>query len=214
MPTGYTQMIINGEVRTPKDFLHLCLRNFGVCVCMKDEGFKVEEDYTPKIMEFYQKDVDYHKERLQSAEERMQKILKMTDEELYQQYVKENSKTKKYNEEALQEAQRINTIFDQFTEKIKNWECSPEYENIKNFALDQLKMSKEDEEYHQQKLDEIGDLSRETFETVKEKYRNGIIDDAKWDIDYHTKEMENAESRMAEVVSFYHFFKQEIEKLK
>ena len=214
MPTGYTQMIIDGKVKSPKDFLHLCLRNFGVCICMRDDEFKVEEDYTPKIMEFYQHDVDYHKKNLQSAEEQMEKIQKLTDDELYQMYTTQYDKDKQYYEEAIKRDTEHNAKFDQFSEAIKNWECSPEYNNIKAFALDQLKISKENVDYWEEELSKIGDLSREEFESRKDEYRQKLIDNTKWDIDYHTKEMKSAESKMAEVVSFYHFFKQELENLK
>ena len=214
MPTGYTQMIIDGKVKTPKEFLHLCLRNFGVCVCMRDDEFKVEEDYTPKIMEFYQQDVDYHKKKLKSAEEQMEKIQQLTDDELYQKFLSYMTEKKEYNEEAIKRDTSLNAKYDQFSEAIKNWECSPEYNNIKAFALDQLKISKENMDYYEKELAKIGDLSREGFESRKEEYRNSLLDSAKWNIDYHTKEMKSAESRMAEVVSFYHFFKQELEKIK
>ena len=213
MPTGYTQMIIDGKVKTPKEFLHLCLRNFGVCVCMRDDEFKVEEDYTPKIMEFYQNDVDYHKKHLKSAEEQMEGILKLTDEELYQKFLVNMKEKKEYNEEAIKRDSALNAKFDQFSEAIKNWECSPEYNNIKEFALNQLNISKENMDYHEKELAKVGDLSREGFESRKDDYRQRLIDNTQWDIDYHTKEMKSAESRMAEVVSFYHFFKQELEKL-
>ena len=44
MATGYTQQIINGGVKTPKEFLHLCLRNFGVCYSMRDEPLNSQRD--------------------------------------------------------------------------------------------------------------------------------------------------------------------------
>lgn len=206
-------MIIDGKVKTPKEFLHLCLRNFGVCVCMKDDEFKVEEDYTPKIMEFYQSDVDYHKKHLKSAEEQMEKILKLTDEELYQKFLANMKEKKEYNEEAIQRDTALNAKFDRFYEAIDKWECSHEYNNIKAFALNQLNISKENMDYYEKELAKVGDLSREGFESRKSDYRQKLIDNAQWNIDYHTKEMKSAESRMAEVVSFYHFFKQELEKL-
>ena len=214
MPTGYTQMIIDEKVKTPKEFLHLCLRNFGICVCMRDEEFKVEEDYTPKIMEFYQHGVDYHKKNLQSAEERLKQIQQLTDDELYQKFLANMMEKKEYNEEVIKRETALNAKFDQFSEAIKNWECSPEYNNIKEFALDQLKISKENMDYYEEELAKVGDLSREGFESRKDGYRQKLIDNAQWDIDYHTKEMKSAESKMAEAVSFYHFFKQELEKLK
>lgn len=214
MPTGYTQMIIDGKVKSPKDFLHLCLRNFGVCVCMRDDEFKVEEDYTPKIMKFTQQAVDYHKNALQSAEEHLKQIQQLTEDQLYQKYVKENTKSRKYYEERLKEAHNINEKYNNFSIAIGKWECSPEYENIKNFALDQLRISYDSTEYLEEQLAKIGDLSRESFQKKKEEYLNKLIDDAKWSINYHKDEMEKAISSQTEMVSFYHFFKQELEKLE
>lgn len=37
MPTGYTAYIKDGDITTGKDFLRLCLRNFGVAINMRDE---------------------------------------------------------------------------------------------------------------------------------------------------------------------------------
>ena len=214
MPTGYTQMIIDGKVKSPKDFLHLCLRNFGVCVCMRDESLDAQEDYSKKIFDFYQHDVDYHKNALKSAEEELKRIMQLTDDELYQKYVGEKSDTKKYCEEGLKNANEINAKYAQFSESIKNWDCSPEYENIKNFALDQLKISEMDTDYYEEQLAEIGDLSRESFQEKKEEYLNKLKKHVEWEIGYHQDEMEKAISRQTEMVSFYHFFKQELEKIK
>jgi hypothetical protein len=214
MPTGYTQMIIDGKVKSPKDFLHLCLRNFGVCLCMRDDEFKVEEDYTPKIMKFTQQSIDYHKNALQSAEEHLKQIQQLTEDQLYQKYVKENTKSREYYEEKLKEAHSINEKYNNFSIAIGKWDCSPEYENIKNFALEQLRISYDSTEYLEEQLAKIGDLSRESFQKKKDEYLNKLIDDAKWTINYHKDEMEKAISSQTEMVSFYHFFKQELEKLE
>ena len=64
MPTGYTAFIENGKVKTAKQFLHLCLRAFGICVRMRDDSLEVEDDYTPKIIDGYQKDIEYHQKYL------------------------------------------------------------------------------------------------------------------------------------------------------
>jgi hypothetical protein len=88
------------------------------------------------------------------------------------------------------------------------------YENIKNFALEQLRISYDSTEYLEEQLAKIGDLSRESFQKKKDEYLNKLIDDAKWTINYHKDEMEKAISSQTEMVSFYHFFKQELEKLE
>ena len=214
MLTGYTEKIISGEVQTPKDFLHLCLRAFGVCVNFKDEPLNTDEDYSKKILDSYQKQIDYHQKFLKSAEEQMKKIQGMTDDELYEKYVKEKSEEKKECEDAIGKYDSINAKYDDFAEKIKTWECSPEYENVKNFALEQLRISKENTQYWEEKLSSIGDLSREHFEEKKEEYLKNLKEGVQWEIDYHQGQIEEITSSQSKAINFYHFFKQEIEKLK
>lgn len=213
MPTGFTKKIINGEVQTPKDFLHLCLRGFGILSCISEQDLTVDKDYTSAIMKRTQSSIDYHKKFLDDAKERLKQIQEMSDDELYQKYVKEKSKTKKDCEDIIREHESINAKYADFAEKIKNWECSPEYESVKNFALEQISISKENTEYWEEELANIGDLSREDFEQKKDEYREKLLDCANWDVQYHQKEMENAISEQTRRINYYHFFKQEIEKL-
>lgn len=213
MPTGFTEKIINGEVQTPKDFLHLCLRAFGILSCISEQDLTVDKDYTSAIMKHTQSSIDYHKKFLDDAKERLKQIQEMSDDELYQKYVQEKSKTKKDCEDIIREREIINAKYADFAEKIKNWECSPEYESVKNFALEQISISKENTEYWEEELAKIGDLSREDFEKKKEEYREKLLDCANWDVQYHQKEMENAINEQTRRINYYHFFKQEIEKL-
>ena len=214
MPTGYTQMIIDGEVKTPKDFLHLCLRNFGILYFLGDKPLDVREDYTQDIMKSTQANIDYHKKLMEEARERLKQIQEMSDDDLHQKYVQEKSSYKKSCEDIIRENEGINAKYADFAEKIRNWECSSDYESVKNFALDQLNISKESTRYWEEELAKIGDLSREDFEQRKEKYRMKLIECTNWDVQYHQKEMENAISEQTRRINYYHFFKQELEKLK
>jgi len=214
MPTGYTQMIIDGEVKTPKDFLHLCLRNFGILYFLGDKPMDVRGDYTQDIMKSTQVNIDYHKKLMEEAQERLKRIQEMSDDDLYQKYVQEKSAYKKSCEDIIRENEGINAKYADFAEKIRNWECSSDYESVKNFALDQLNISKESTRYWEEELAKIGDLSREDFEQRKEEYKKKLLDCANWDVQYHQKEMENAISEQTRRINYYHFFKQELEKLK
>lgn len=214
MPTGYTQMIIDGEVKTPKDFLHLCLRNFGILYFLGDKPLDVREDYTQDIMKSTQASIDYHKKFLDEAKDRLKQIQEMSDDDLYQKYVQEKSKTKKEYEDIIRNNEGINAKYADFAEKIRNWECSPEYESVKNFALEQLNISKESVDHWEEELAKIGDLSREDFDQKKEEYKASLVVSANWDVQYHQKEMENAISDQTKRINYYHFFKQELEKLK
>lgn len=214
MPTGYTQMIIDGEVKTPKDFLHLCLRNFGILYSLSDKPMDVREDYTQDIMKSTQANIDYHKKLMEDAQERLKQIQEMSDDDLHQKYVQEKSSDKKSCEDLIRENEGINAKYADFAEKIRNWECSSDYESVKNFAIEQLNISKESTRYWEEELAKIGDLSREDFEQKKDEYREKLIESANWDVQYHQKEMENAISEQTRRINYYHFFKQELEKLK
>ncbi len=82
MPTGYTSFIENGKVRTAKQFLHLCLRAFGVCINMRDDSLEVKDDYTKDLLKGFQEDIDYHKKRLKIAEKKLSEIKSISEEEL------------------------------------------------------------------------------------------------------------------------------------
>lgn len=214
MPTGFTEKIINGEVQTPKDFLHLCLRGFGILSCICDQDLTVDKDYTSAIMKHTQSAIDYHKKFLEDAKEKLKQYQEMSDDDLYQKYVQEKSKTKKDCEDVIREHESINAKYADFAERIKNWECSPEYESVKNFALDQLRISKESIDYWEDELAKVGDLSREDFEQKKDEYRDKLIDCANWDVQYHQNELRDAISEQTRRINYYHFFKQELETLK
>lgn len=214
MPTGYTQMIIDGKVKSPKDFLHLCLRGFGILYSLSDKPLDVREDYSQDIMKSTQADIDYHKKLMEDAQERLNQIREMSDDDLYQKYVQEKSSYKKSCEDLIRKNEGINAKYADFTEKIRNWECSSDYESVKNFALEQLNISNESTRYWEEELAKIGDLSREDFDQKKDEYKASLVVSANWDLQYHQKEMEEAISEQTRKINYYHFFKQELEKLK
>lgn len=214
MPTGYTQKILDGEVKTAKDFLHLCLRDFGVLYCLRDEPMRLKDDYSEDIIKDGEKTAGYYKEMLQLSKKTLAEVQLMSDDELYERYLKEYQNMKSWMETKLTGSKKNNEVYNSFIEKIQSWECSAEYESIKSFAIDQLTKSKEVLDYYEEKLSEVGDLSRENFELKKESYKANLIKGLQWDIDYFSTELEKAENRMNERLTFYKNFKNELEKLK
>ena len=153
MPTtGYTQQIIDGTVKTPKEFLHLCLRNFGVCASMRDESLNLQGDYTEYIKKYYQDSMGYHTKALENAKREYEKITNLSDDNLYEMYVKRFSDNRDYYQKRTDEAKKQNAQYQSFYDAIKNWDCSEEFSNIKNFALDQIDISKDDEDYYADEL--------------------------------------------------------------
>lgn len=214
MPTGYTSFIENGKVKSAKQFLHLCLRAFGVCTDMRDSSLEVKDDYTKDILKGSQQYIDYHKELLERAEQRLSEIKSLSEEELRERYIKETK-------ERIKDLQRCQTVefskygdYLRIRESIKDWDCDPEFQKVKDFALDQIDISIPDDSYYEEKLAEIGAPTNEGFQERKEQYLQKLIDDAQWDVNYHREEMENAVRRRDEKIRYYNGFKKELNKLK
>ena len=257
MPTGYTQQIIDGTVKTPKEFLHLCLRNFGVCVSMRDMPFDSQGDYTPYIKKFYQDSMDYHAKALENAKAEYERVINLSDDDFYEMYVERFSHNREYYQDTidyhakalenakaeyervinlsdddfykmyverfshnrenyqkrLDEIMNHNAQYQSFYDAIKNWDCSEEFNNIKKFALDQIDISKEDEDYYADELSKKMLTKEEFISGGKNEYEEDLLKNAISDISYHQKELDTEIKTMNNVLAFYESFRKEIEKL-
>lgn len=213
MPTGYTQQIIDGTVKTPKEFLHLCLRDFGICISMRDEPLNLQEDYTEHIKKYYQDSIDYHNKVLENAKKEYERIINLSDDDLYEMYVKKFTDNRDYYQKRTDEAKKQNAKYQVFYDAIKNWDCSEEFRNIKKFALKQIDISKEDEDYYKDELSKKMPTKEEFISNDKSKYKEDLLRCAKSNINYHQEELDNATKRMNDALAFYERFKKEIEKL-
>ena len=213
MTTGYTQQIIDGTVKTPKEFLHLCLRNFGICVSMRDESLNLQGDYTEYIKKFYQDSMGYHTKALENAKAEYERVNNLSDDDFYEMYVKNFSDNREYYQKRTDEAKKQNSKFQSFYDAIKNWDCSEEFSNIKKFALNQIDVSKEDEDYYKDELSKKMLTKEEFISNGKSEYEKDLLEKAKWDIDYHQKQLDNITNNMNNALAFYERFKKEIEKL-
>jgi hypothetical protein len=214
MPTGYTSFIEDGKVKTAKQFLHLCLRAFGVCINMRDDSLKLTDDYTEDISKGYQEDINYHKKQLTSAEKKLSEIQSMTEEELCKKYIKDTSDNVQHYLKEEDKRSQNNKKYLEIRNDIENWDCNPEFQGIKDFAINQIDISMDKSDYYQKAIEKYGEPTREGFQKNKEEYLKKLIDDAKWDVDYHTEELEKAIDRKEKNLKFYNEFKEELNKLK
>lgn len=211
MLTGYTQRIIDGTVKTPKEFLHLCLRNFGICIGMRNEPLNPQTDYTENIRKWYQDSIDYHAKALENAKKEYERISNLSDDDLYGMYVKKFTDSRNYCQKGLDEAIALNAKYQQFYDAIKAWDCSEEFNNIKDFALNQIDISRDSEDFYKEQLSrEV--LTKEEF-ISDNKYKEDLLKSSKWNIDYHQEQLDASIKRMNDALAFYEGFKKEIEKL-
>ena len=141
MPTGYTSFIENGEVKDAKTFLHLCLRGFGVCAKLMDSPLKIQDDYVEDITEGYQHSIDYHQGLLDNEVKNLEKIQKMSDDELCEKYISETKDNIKNLEECRDKDLQNYADYLRIREEIESWKCDEEFEGIKKFAINQINIS-------------------------------------------------------------------------
>ena len=213
MPTGYTQQIINGNVKTPKEFLHLCLRNFGICVSMREASLNLQGDYTEYIKKSYQDLIDYHVKALENAKAEYERVINLSDDDFYEMYVERFSHNREYYQERTDKTKKQNAQYQSFYDAIKNWDCSEEFDNIKKFALDQIDISKDDEDYYADELSKEMLTKEEFISGDKNEYKEELLKHAISNISYHQKELDTTIKTMNNVLAFYERFKKEIEKL-
>ena len=205
MPTGYTSFIENGKVKDAKRFLHLCLRAFGILAFMRDESLEVKDDYTDDIIKDYDNDKRYHQKELKQAMANLTKARNLTDDELYEMFIKEEN----HDADLHANQSQCNEIYDKIAGEIRDWDCDPELEGLKRFALEQIEISK-------YKPDTSGQIHTSKEEFLKEKrdeYRKRVIDNARWDMDYHTKELKRVEQSYEVRVAYYTKVMEELKKL-
>lgn len=213
MPTGYTQQIIDGKVKTPKEFLHLCLRNFGICICMRDESLNLQGDYTEYIKKYYQDTIGYYSKALENVKKEYEKVSNLSDDDFYEMYVKRFTDDRNYYQKRADEEKEQNAKYQTFYDAIENWDCSEEFNNIKKFALDQIDISKEPEDHYKDELSKEMFTKEEFISNEKSKYKEDLLEHIKWDIDYYQKKLDAAIKEMNYSLAFYERFKKEIEKL-
>lgn len=207
--TGYTYTIKDGICKTPKEFLKLCLKNFGCCIDLRDESlskFNID-DFLKELKNESLSSSKYLVTSLSNAEKELEKVLNMTDNDWKKELESCINKTKKKLEESKAKHEEESKLLYYFTEAIKNWNCSSEYHNVKNFALEQLALTEaEDYEWDEKLLNELSNT------TVKE-YRNDRISSALKEVDYYKERIEDDKKLKDEKVKFIEGFLKEIEKV-
>ena len=213
MPTGYTQQIIDGTVKTPREFLHLCLRNFGICISMRDEPLNPQGDYTEYIKKYYQDTIGYLNKVLENAKKEYARISNLSDDDLYEMYVKKFTDNRNYYQKITDEAKKQNSKFQTFYDAIENWDCSEEFNNIKKFALDQIDDSKEPEDFYKDELTKKIITKKEFISVNKYEYKENLLKNAEQDVNCNQERLDDAIKNMNDALAFYERFKKEIDKL-
>jgi hypothetical protein len=181
MPTGYTADVVDGKLTDFKQFVMTCARAFGACIEMRDDSMDkpIPEEFTPNT---------YFKKELEEARKRLIDLKHMTFKQLsdatISSYLKalEDYNTRKAR--YLEEQARL----DAMQREVEAWTPpSKDHKELKNFMLEQLKISKIPIDYLKApKLLSVSAWVREQTESLTR------------DINYYSNEWKNEQRRARE----------------
>lgn len=206
MPTGYTEMIdTHPKMTTKKWILTGLARAFGVCVTLREEPMGLTEaQIRERIAKDGQSDIDWHKAELDKAVSEMKTIGVRTETEWKALWQASEKHKKAHNALSIAEAEKIADRHEGVRKdllKIVDSDVDEFTRNIAKYGLDQLKLTQSECEpflYESMTLDEF--KGNKTRENVR-------------DIEYHTKEMAQAQKRVNERVQAYMTLRKDLDKV-
>lgn len=134
MPTGYTAFIEDGDITTGKEFLLLCLRNFGIAIDVRDEPLTV-----PTPTHF--KPCVYAQNRYIAAIEHLKEVKNISFDVAKQQMTKEHRDRVDFAKQALVKMTKINERYKKVRDQVLAWvPPTPEHMGIRESALEQIDM--------------------------------------------------------------------------
>lgn len=173
MPTGYTADVVDGKITEFSEFALLCARAFGATITMRDEPLNapIPDEFPPS---------DYNAKRLAEARANLSKLTAMTpDEACVSAEADYQEKLQRHVEYERRETEQ-ETRLEAMEAKVRAWTPpTAEHFEMKNFMLEQLRISKRGE----YRSPEPQRLSGEDW-IAKE------IEKAQRDIEYHLTENE------------------------
>lgn len=134
MATGYTYEVIKNPNMTFNQFAWKCSRAFGAFIDMRDEPMDAPIVLEVKPSDYYLKCVERHKIELKQFEEKSDDLV---FKEMIARYKKFGGDSLKSNKDTDEENARLQAMLD----KVIAWDVPSDFQNLKDFMMEQLKMS-------------------------------------------------------------------------
>ena len=161
MPTGYTAGIEDERITTGKDFLRLCTRAFGVAIDLRDKPLSVP---TPRTI----KPDTYYKERLEEERVNLEKYKKMSFEDAKAEMIKSYADRVNMYKRMAENGIKKNEQYAKIRAEVEAWIPPTEAHcNLKSFALEQIDMCVEKQEWIDEWLQQANEKLDDSDEAVE-----------------------------------------------
>lgn len=181
MPTGYTEEIINGNIKTFPEFAKICMRAFGATIHMKEDGLNAEyKKMQPS---------DYHTKKIIEAELVIYEAKTFTDKKIVRIRKKKLQKDIEDYKNKIAETEKTVSTLNNILSNIRKWKVpSSDYIEFKNFMIEQITETIRFEGDTKYYADYILQYEDELLNLSADNIRKGIIEEAERSIIYHKAE--------------------------
>ena len=214
---SYTTFIEKGEITNARDFMKLCLRNFGIMQehyqdplsleSVLEKNFDVE---TNGSYQRYVKFLNYEYENLKKY------IHQQEDKESYDiaftEFVADIEKSIADYKKAIVKRTSENKMYEKYIEKIQKWNCSPQYENIKKFAIEQCTNALNDVNFYEREIKRYEEQLANPKSSFDE-YLKTMIGVTKQSIDMYAKSINQCIRSLKDRKEFFDNFMKEVNNI-
>ena len=190
MPTGYTAKLME-DGQTFQEFIMGCARAFGALIEMRDSpnDAVIPDKFEPST---------YHDKRLVESVDELKRLKLMDDSEKEAFGQSERDAAVKRDEELLARCINEDSRLEAMALQVMEWSPpTPDHQELKNFMLQQIDISKNGAEYAEQSL--INDRNKPAM-----AYYVGSVSRAASSITYHTEEKAKETVRAAKRTEWVH----------
>ncbi len=182
MPSGYTHEIYDGKSVTLEQYILKCARAFGGFIHMREDSLS-EQIRKPEMS-------DYHEKALKDAQKRLAEAEAVTIEEAARDIEETCSKIEESNRHSYEKRKALKERYEDMIAKVEAWTPpTDEHENVKDFAIGQLRDSIEHD---------CGNMERYLEPVVRinpEEWIQNRIDSCKKSVEYHEKSFQEQTER-------------------
>jgi len=206
MPTGNTAWIDEDlNLSTAKWVTQNLARNFGVCAVLRDHDWDLTEDEIEEYLKGWaNRDTNYHKEELIKALEALEKLGDPSEEAWNELYLVAVDEIEERNTRNTKKANVIKLRHQQVKEdliKLRDATTDEITGGLAKFGLKQLKLVESDTEPYISVVPSF------------EKFKIDKLSSLNWNVNYHTKRLEEARERGQERLSAYQRIRAEVREI-
>lgn len=214
---SYTTFIEKGEITNARDFMKLCLRNFGIMQEHYQDPISLEsvleKNFDIETNSSYQRYVQYLNDEYQRLKEL---IHQQDDKESYniafREFVAGLEESIADYKKAIVKRTSENKMYEKYIEKIQKWNCSPQYENIKKFAIEQCTNALNDVNFYEREIKRYEEQLANPKSSFDE-YLTTMIGVTKESIDMYAKSINSCINSLKDRKEFFDNFMKEVNNI-